>query len=143
MVVNSRVRRVNAEARTALRVIGAVLLVAGIVLVVVGFSRFSDNFGSSAPSDSGVGPILMIAGGGFLTIFGLAALRMGFLRAELNYLAGEGSDAIRSVAGDVAAGMRSAQPQAEHSGSFCPNCGARHAPTARFCDACGHALAAH
>lgn len=142
MAVNPRA---NAEMRTMFRAAGAVLLVAGIVLVVIGFSRFADAANSNnvlgSSNDPGFGSIFMIAGGGFLAVFGLAALRMGFLRAELNYVVGEGSDAIQSVAADVATGLRVARPEVKGSGRFCSQCGAQHAEGARFCDACGTALA--
>lgn len=143
MALDPRIAQTNASMRIAFRVVGAILLIAGIVLLVIGIKHFSNGFSStqsldspSANSDTGPGSILMLAGGGFLAMFGVAALRMGFLRAEVNYLAGEASGAIRSIASDVAEGVRSA----DKAGPYCAKCGVRNDVDARFCDGCGAAL---
>ena len=144
MAVDLRTSRTNASMRTTFRVVGAVLLIAGIVLLVIGIKHFSSGMNSTqsfdptaSNTDDGPGSILMMAGGGFLMVFGLASLRMGFLRAEVNYLAGETSGAIRSIAGDVAQGMRR---DGEATGPYCSACGVRNDAAAHFCDGCGKPL---
>ncbi|MGN6721662.1 MAG: zinc-ribbon domain-containing protein [Marmoricola sp.] len=138
MAVDPSSTQNNATARIAFRVVGAVLLIAGAVIAIIGLTQFASDFGSTDPGNDGPGSIFMTAGGAFLALFGLTALRMGFLRAGVNYVVGETGDAIRTVAADVATGVRSVQPQA---GPFCSKCGTRNDVAAHFCDACGSPLA--
>ena len=80
---------------------------------------------------------------------GLQLLYLGFLRTAVNYVAGEGSEAIHSVSEDLAGGIHdgwvgrdSAPATAGNAttGPFCSTCGVRNDAGARFCDACGTAL---
>lgn len=143
MALDPRTVRTNATLRITFRAAGAVLLIAGIVLLVIGIKHLSDGVSSMQSNDittsnsgTGFGDIVVTAAGGFLAIFGLAALRMGFLRAEVNYLAGEASGAIQNIAGDVAQGMHSSVG----AGLCCPKCGVRNETGGHFCPNCGTAF---
>ena len=129
----------SSTARTVLRLLGALLLVGGLVLLVRGGIEFvgdanSDTFGD----DAGFGPILRIAGGGFLVVLGLAALNAGFLGAQSRYVSRQTSDAVREV-GSAFRGEPSSRTT-RGSGPHCSSCGVQADREARFCDACGHAL---
>ncbi|WP_182525708.1 zinc ribbon domain-containing protein [Nocardioides dongkuii] len=130
--------------RTALRVLGGALLLAGLLLGVTGLLDFIDEFDNPAISD-GPGAILRIAAGGFMTIVGLALLNAGFLGAQTRYVAGETMPVVKDSATYLSDGRgvlgvgRTAEPAA--AGPFCRSCGKRNDEEARFCDGCGTALA--
>ncbi|WP_323792666.1 zinc ribbon domain-containing protein [Nocardioides sp.] len=130
----------SSTARTVFRILGAVLVVGGLVLLVRGGTEFvAEMNGDTFGDDAGFGPILRIAGGGFLVVFGLAALNAGFLGAQSRYVSGETSDAVREF-GSAFRGEPS-QGTTRGSGPHCSSCGVQADREARFCDACGHALA--
>lgn len=120
----------NHATRNVLRVLGVVLLVAGLYLMITGVSQFVDDW-NSENVDGGPGPILKAGAGGFLMIFGLGALNAGFLGAQARYAAGETMPVVKDSLDYVT----------ERSGPFCSKCGVRNDAEARFCDACGAALA--
>lgn len=120
----------NHATRNVLRVLGVVLLVAGLYLMITGVSQFVDDW-NSENVDGGPGPILKAGAGGFLMIFGLGALNAGFLGAQARYAAGETMPVVKDSMDYVT----------ERPGPFCSKCGVRNDAEARFCDACGAALA--
>jgi hypothetical protein len=128
----------NRTQRNVLRVVGVVLLLAGIYLLVTGGMAFVDD-ANSADMDGGFGPILKIAGGGFLAVFGLGALNAGFLGAQARYAAGETMPVVKDSAAYLSDGEgilgvgRTASP-------YCSKCGVRNDADAKFCDSCGTAL---
>jgi hypothetical protein len=136
-------------------VAGGLLLVTGLVLLVVGGIDFvsqasADPFDPGYEPDPGFGPILMLAAGGFVCVFGLGMLNAGFLGAQARYAAGETAPAVRELGGafrgeqaDPGTPGTPVAPVAavDRAGPFCSSCGVRADAEARFCDACGHALA--
>lgn len=146
-------RATSSTARIVLRVLGVVLLLAGLYLVIRGGTAFADQMDSSSAFDddsAGFGPVLMIGGGGFLFVFGVGALNAGFLGAQARYASGQVAPAVRELGGAFRgdpADTRSSSsslttpPAAGKSGPFCSSCGVRADGEARFCDACGHAIA--
>lgn len=137
--------------RTTLRVLGVVLLLAGLVVGGIGISGFLDQ-ANSADLEPGFGPILMIGAGGFLCVFGLGAINAGTIGAQSRYVAGETMPTLkqsasylsdgegimgvgRTVDDGAAAGTQSA------TGPFCRSCGVRNDEDARFCDGCGASMA--
>jgi hypothetical protein len=143
MAVDPQVARTNASIRTGARVLGAVLLVVGLVVflhsgaqVVHAINRSDDmgdpDFGEGPP----FGTVLATMGGFLLIGVSLVVLNVGFLRTQAGYAAGEAGAALRSVARDLAEGAQ----DAGRSGPYCPSCGVRSDSGDRFCSACGGAL---
>lgn len=128
--------------RTVLRVLGGVLLLAGLVVAGIGVSRFVADFESV---DGGPGSILMIGAGGFLCVFGLGALSAGTLGAQSRYVAGETMPTVKQSAAYLSDGQgimgvgRTADDAV--GGPSCRSCGRRNDDEARFCDGCGASLA--
>jgi len=131
----------STTARNVLRASGVVVLLAGLtIFILCGHSLLhtinapddinSPDFGNEpAPIGAMLGTL-----GGFLMIgIGLQLLNLGFLRAQANYLAGEASPAISTLAGAVHDGMAA-------TGPFCSACGTRNDVGAHFCDSCGKPL---
>lgn len=144
MAVDGRVARTNTTIRNAARIGGVVLLVAGLVVfihfgarVVHDISRGDDMNSPDFATGPSIGTILATMGGFLLIGISLQLLNIGFLRTAADYIAGEGSTALRSVAGDIGAGLRG---DAGKTGAYCPKCGTRGAAGASFCDHCGTAL---
>ncbi len=142
-------RAVSPTTRLVLRVVGGVLLLAGLYVAVRGGVAFVDEM-NAASVDSGPGSILMIGGGGFMVVLGLGLLNAGFLRAQARYASGEAAPAVRELGGAFRGESGSTGDQVEEqslekttegSGPFCSECGVRADRDARFCDACGHVLA--
>jgi hypothetical protein len=119
----------QAAVRNAARVASVVLLVAGAVLLFRGISAFAAQ-AQSMEVDSGFGPVLTIAAGGFCVVFGLGAAQAGWLRAGTSYVAGETMPVVRD-----------SLTYATASGPFCRQCGTRNDGEAKFCDSCGSSLA--
>jgi hypothetical protein len=128
----------NRTQRNVLRALGAVLLLAGIYLLVTGGMAFVDD-ARSADMDGGFGPILKIAGGGFLLVFGLGALNAGFLGAQARYAAGETMPVVKDSAAYLSDG-EGILGVGRTAGPYCSKCGVRNDADARFCDSCGTAL---
>jgi hypothetical protein len=156
MVVSSRTAQTNATLRNAFRIGGLVLLVVGLFVFVYNgshlvhaISRSSDMNSPDFAEGPSFGTALATMGGFLLIGIGLQLLNLGFLRTAVNYAAGESTEAIRSVTGDIAGGLRdgfgggaAGTAAAERTGAYCSKCGVRNDAGARFCDACGTALAA-
>jgi hypothetical protein len=139
----------TARARTTFRVVGVVLLLAGLVIGGIGVSQFIADFESM---EGGPTPILVMAAGGFLCIFGLGALNAGTIGAQSRYVAGETMPTVKRSAEYLSDGQgimgvgrtvddgTGAGPQ-QASGPFCRSCGTRNDEDARFCDGCGASMA--
>jgi hypothetical protein len=128
----------NRTQRNVLRVVGVVLLLAGIYLLVTGGIDFADDI-DSADTDGGFGPILRLAGGGFLVVFGAGALSAGFLGARARYAAGETMPVVKDSAAYLSDG-EGILGVGRTAGPYCSKCGVRNDADARFCDSCGTAL---
>lgn len=132
----------NATARNVLRVAGIVVLAAGLTIFIlcgkdlIHVMTAPDDLNSPDFGDDSV-PIgaMLGTGGGFLMIgIGLQLLNLGFLRAQVRYLAEEASPAVATLAGAVHEGLGGA------NGPFCSACGTRNDAAAHFCDSCGKPL---
>lgn len=111
--------------QTLLLVVGAIVLLGGLVCVVAGFGGFIGS--SDDPSgDSGNGSMMLFVAGGFSMVIGLGIV--AFTRAAI--LTGNGGYARVTIE----------QGTAPRGGRFCSSCGASLAPAARFCDSCGVAV---
>jgi len=159
MAVDPRVVSTNARIRTAARIGGVLVVALGLFLfihnganVIHGINQSSDLNSPDFASGPPIGAVLGTMGGFLMTGVGLQLLYVGFLRTATNYVAGEASPALRSVAGDVAGGIRDGlagvtggavaghEQRAERTGPFCSACGVRNDAGAHFCDACGAPL---
>jgi len=139
--------RNQAGARNGLRIAGALLIVAGIVSFVWGITNVNQ-----AMNEFGDPRLRHIAGflGGFLIAgVGLQCLVLGFRGAATRYAAGETMPVVRDSAAYLTDGEgilgvgRTVDdaPGSAKTGPFCSKCGVRNDEGARFCDACGTALA--
>lgn len=81
-----------------------------------------------------IGGLLVLAFAGLpLLAVGAWLLQAGFGGAAARYAAGELAPVVKDAGGYVT--------DAEKTGPFCSKCGVRDDAAARFCDACGTALA--
>ena len=150
--------RNQAGARTSFRVIGLVLLVVGVGAAGYGFISFAGGIFAAdttldpaLPGASGMGrSFLLFAGGGFVTVLGFWFFSAGFMGAAARYGAGGSMPVVKDSAAYLTDGEgllgvgRTVDdaPRADAAtGPFCSSCGVRNDASARFCDACGHALA--
>lgn len=133
------------KARNALRVLGVVLLLAGVFLAVRGGMSIADaipsdeEFFAGDNSSPSFGDFAQLVAGMFLVVGGIGALNAGFLGAQSRYVAGETSGAVREF-GSAFRGEPTDRSD-DGTGPFCSSCGVRGDREARFCDACGHELA--
>ena len=140
----------TAGTRTTLRVLGVVLLLAGLVIGGLGLRDFIAEFDSM---DGGPGSILRMAAGGFLCVVGLGALSAGTIGAQSRYAAGETMPTLKQSAAYLSDGegimgvgrtVDDGSPGTSGTaatGPFCRSCGVRNDEDARFCDGCGASLA--
>jgi hypothetical protein len=147
--------RDHAGKRSALRVIGPMILAAGLGFLIVGIGDFFRSFGSHEPPKlfwcAFIGIPLLGVGG--------AVTQFAFMGAIARYAANEvapvGKDtfnyavdgthrSVEKLATAVGRGFREGihGPPAEAAALSCPACGADNDTDARFCDTCGAALAA-
>ena len=134
--------------RTTARLIGFVLLAVGLAIAIKGGYEFVQDADSDAVDTglSGFSGILMLGGGGFLVVFGLAALNAGYLGATARYTAGETMPVMKDSAAYLTDGQgilgagRTVADDPTRTGPFCTRCGVRNDEAAKFCDACGHAI---
>lgn len=160
--------------RAGLRTFGLLLAVPGGILTAIGLvSFFGAMGGGGAPT------MFWCAFLGLPMLgFGVHLLKLGYMGTivryvagetapvatdTLNYMARETKDAVRDVAGAVAAGLQGAQSPCARCGhlddtsaNFCSQCGtarsgevacaqcqAGNQPSARFCRQCGSSMVAH
>jgi hypothetical protein len=134
--------------RTTARLIGFGLLAVGLAIAIKGGYEFVQDATSDTldAGSSGFAGILMLGGGGFLVVFGLAALNAGYLGATARYAAGETMPVMKDSADYLTDGRglpgagRTADDLRPRTGPFCTRCGVRNDEAAKFCDACGHAI---
>lgn len=119
----------SSTARTVFRVLGIVLVTAGLLIVVKGGMAVADDIRSTS-MEPNFGPVVTLIVGGFMTVIGLGLLNVGFLGAQARYTANETAPAMRT-AGSAWRG---------DDAVTCSRCGAGSRSGARFCDACGHGL---
>lgn len=117
----------QAQYRTTFRVLGAVVLVVGIVTFGYGITSV---FGSE--DVPGGGQIAAFIGGLLIVGVGLMLLQWGLVGAAARYGAGEAMPVVKDSL-DYLGDDRAAGP-------FCSRCGVRNDADARFCDSCGNAL---
>lgn len=143
--------------RSALRVIGPLILGLGVLLTVIGLVGFFSAFGSG-PSFGGPPPgvklfflafigIPMMGIGGAITKFAFMGAVARYAASEIapvgkdtaNYMIDGTKDAVgdlaQSVGAGIAAGLSGDRPAAEMVD--CPSCGEACDPGARFCNQCG------
>jgi hypothetical protein len=113
-------------AQTALLLLGALVLLGGVVCVVLGFTGFADS-SNDLGSDSDVHSMALFAGGGLAAVVGFGII--AFTRASI--MTRNGGYARITVEQGVAP---------SGGGRFCSSCGRAMSSTARFCDSCGAAL---
>ncbi len=125
----------QAQYRTTFRVLGAVVLVVGIVTFGYGIRSV---FGSEdAPSGAQIAAFM----GGLLVVgVGLMLLQWGFVGAAARYGAGETMPVVKDSAAYLSDG-EGILGVGRTAGPYCSRCGVRNDGAARFCDSCGTALA--
>ena len=140
------------EKRSLLRLIGPLVLVAGLVLVVIALVDFFSAFGGSEPPRyfwcGFVGLPLMWLGF-VLSSAGFAGAVQRYLAGEsapvakdtANYLARETKEGIQTVAAAVGEGLAAGRREGSSNFIVCPQCRQANEPDACFCKACGAALA--
>ncbi|MEO0474423.1 MAG: zinc ribbon domain-containing protein [Planctomycetota bacterium] len=146
--------------RSALRIIGPVILGVGVLLTVIGLVGFFSTFGSEPSFD---GPpegvklfflcfigIPMMAVGGAITKFAFMGAVARYIASEAapvakdttNYMIDGTKDAVGDLAQSVGAGIAAglAGEAAAQDTIDCPSCGAACDPGARFCSQCGASM---
>lgn len=138
--------------RNTLRVVGPVILLAGLVFLFVGVVDFFRAFGGTEPprlfwcAFLGI-PLLGV--GGALSSYGYMGRFMRYVAGEtapvgkdtFNYLADGTRQGVQAMAGAIGQGLREGGPG---SGSAtvmrCHKCNALLSAEAKFCSQCGQAL---
>lgn len=129
-------------ARTLFRVLGTVLLLAGLGLTVIALADFfsafgGDSFGAPKKFWMGFAGLPLMAVGAWL-------LMLGFAGAGLRYVAGESVPVLKDSLQQLGFGGHT-DPQTVGSapgagaGPFCTACGQQTAAGAKFCAGCGTA----
>jgi hypothetical protein len=142
----------QASVRRSLRWIGLPLLLVGIALVIYGFGGFATQVFGASTDPMAEGPehigrfFACFAGGGLLTVVGFALTGLGFQGAMARYGAGETMPVVKDSVdyltdGEGLLGIGRSVDDAPNGGVFCSKCGVRQDAGARFCHACGAALA--
>lgn len=132
--------------RSALRTLGPVLVVVGLICLIVAVVNFFGSMGSFG----GPPKLFWLAFVGMpLLAVGLGMTKAGYAgkiaryygrevgpaaSATFNDIAKDSGPGVRAVAGAVRDGM------ADEAGSRCPACGAANDADAKFCAGCGAAL---
>ncbi|MCC7387784.1 MAG: zinc ribbon domain-containing protein [Phycisphaerales bacterium] len=140
-----RINPNHTKVRALLRVLGPIVLAAGLLCAVAAFVSFARAFGGSGPPRLfwlGFVGLPLIFVGGVLCKYGFMGAVSRYAAGEqapvaadtLNYLAEETRPGVRAGASAVREGLRG-------EGRACPACGERNDGEARFCDACGKPLA--
>ena len=133
--------------RTFLRVGGVVVVLIALCFVIGGMASFFRSFNAEPfAEDSGPGNFWMVFVGLPLLAVGAWMLQAGFLGAASRYVAGEAAPVLKDTAsyltdGAGILGIGKDPAGAEATGPYCSKCGVRNDAGARFCDACGTALA--
>ena len=110
--------------RSALRILGPILLAAGLLMTAVAMIDFFGSMNSFAMPTN----FWMAFVGLPLIAVGASITKLAYLGPASRYVAGELAPTLRDTLGALGAG----------SGELvCPACGGRSAAEARFCDDCG------
>ncbi len=125
----------QAEYRTTFRVLGAVVLVVGVITFGYGITSV---FGSGFEGPSGF-QVACFLGGLLVVGFGLMLLQWGFLGAAARYGAGETMPVVKDSAAYLSDG-EGILGVGRTAGPYCSKCGVRNDADAKFCDSCGSAL---
>lgn len=126
--------RHQAGVRTALRVGGALVALAGLGLAVTAGVELFTLQGFETPHKFWMG----IVGLPLLGV-GLMMLQLGFSGAGARFAAGEYAPVVKDTAGYLSDGKGILGVGA--TGPYCRGCGIRNDAEARFCDSCGASLA--
>jgi len=140
--------------RNVFRVAGILLVGIGLVMIVICFSALFSTMNADPLTDDSFGPpkrfFLGFIGMPVLAVGGWC-LQAGFMGAAARYSAGETMPVVRDSAayltdGEGILGVGRTVDDAPSgrsgkTGPFCSRCGVRNDEGARFCDACGTALA--
>lgn len=137
--------------RTLFRIIGIVLALAGLVMLGYGFATFAAGvLSDQMPSMDQMGrSFLLFALGGVALIGGFFFVYLGFMGVAARYGAGETMPVLKDSAAYLTDGAglfgvgRTVDDVASATdpGRDCVRCGATNAGSAKYCNACGSALA--
>ncbi len=138
--------------RATLRVIGPVVLGAGLLFAVVGIGSFFSSFGSFG----GPPRYFWCAFVGLPLIgLGIAICKFAFMGAVTRYMANEVApvgkdvvnymadgtqDAVRDIASAIGEGLSSSQSDREVQVVRCHKCNKNNEASAKFCKSCGVSL---
>lgn len=150
---DNRINPGHTQVRAVLRIVGPVILVIAIIIGLIGFADFVGTTGTfERPTKFHYLFIAMPLGfiGFALTSAGFAGAVARYQAQEMapvgkdtfNYLADGTQEGVTTVAGAIAKGVQSAQPNrtAAQPAVRCPKCNALNDVDARFCSDCGEAL---
>jgi hypothetical protein len=115
--------------RTVFRTAGITFTATGVFLVGYGIYSLVTQIDDMEGPGSGA---FMFGGGALLVVLGFGLLNAGFSGAAARYAAGETMPVVKDSLEYI---------KSEKTGPFCSKCGVRNGTGARFCDACGTALA--
>jgi len=141
--------------KKVLKVVGAFLLVIGILLCAYGFIHLGSN--SYSPEDgkgfydgsfeemekqyrSTANALIVLGTGSTLIIFGLFLLILTFIRPISKYYATEASPGIKIIGESLGEGLKDSgfgSVQGEVVKIRCPYCGYLESEDAEFCSNCG------
>lgn len=131
-----------------LRIIGPVVLLAGVICTVIAMVNFFSCFGSMEPPRlfwlGFVGLPLMFVGG-VMSQFGFMGAVARYIAGEsapvmaetVNYMADETKDAVKTVAQFAAKGIIEGIEAGKAATNFCPHCGTPIKAEFQFCPKCG------
>lgn len=124
--------------KVIMRIIGAILIVAGAVCAIIGFADMGKAFKENRM------PMFWLFFIGFPAIaIGVFLTLASFQRAIQRYVKNESVPVINEMGQEISPAF-SAMAGAMHSavqGKICPSCGAVNDKDAQFCKSCGKALA--
>lgn len=150
----------NRSTKIALRIIGAILLIIGLIIVLIGASQQSSTaMGNEDWFEQSSAGMFKIFGGLVLIIIGAILLYVSFIRRVASYYAEELSPALETATDAVGAGITrgiqrsggikldiQTSGQAQHSSPVeprevikikCRSCGYLETEDADFCSKCG------
>lgn len=137
--------------RNVLRILGPVVVIAGLILAAIGIGSFFSAFGGSGPPRyfwcAFVG-LPLIALGGILCKFAFLGAVTRYMANEVapvgkdvvNYMAEGTRGAVRDVAAAMGEGLRAGTPVKEMRILRCHKCNTDNEANASFCKGCGASL---
>ena len=139
------------QTRDILRVVGPLVVIAGLTCMVIGFPKTSFDSRRDLYENMWCLPV-----GGLLVAFGMQICKFAFMGAvrrymahelapvgkdAVNYMAEGTKDAVRDVATAVGEGLRAGAPSQYVPVVRCHTCNSDNDASANFCKGCGKALA--